>query len=236
THGKKEAAEKVIEELTTVKVDLSEAASKVEPRIKTIEVLAGILSPKYIKRTLIILLFVILTVPAGFVITNWTPTLLAQRGLSVNDALTASSLLMFGVPAGCYLSSLIADKGGRKIPMAVMAVSVAVLSLIFGNIQGFIPIVIVGFLMIAVNMAMNFITFSYIAENYPTKMRNTSTGIHNASGRLATSVLQLYVPVVFAHYKFTGVYSMVAILVCLPIAFLLLWGLKTGGKSLEEIS
>lgn len=234
--GKKNEAEKVIEELAHVKVDLSEVSSKVEPKIKTMEVLIGILSPKYIKRTLIILLFVILTVPAGFVITNWTPTLLNQRGLSVNDALTASSLLMFGVPAGCYLSSLIADKGGRKIPMAAMAVSVAVLAVIFGKLQGFIPIVLCGFLMIAANMALNFITFSYIAENYPTKMRNTSTGVHNAAGRLATSVLQLYVPVVFAQYQFTGVYNMVAILVCLPIAALLLWGLKTGGKSLEEIS
>ncbi|MDQ7094576.1 MFS transporter [Desulfosporosinus sp. PR] len=236
TKGKKESAEKVIEQLTNVKVDLTEAASIVEPRVKTVDVLAGILSPKYLKRTLVILFFVLLTVPAGFVITNWTPTLLNQRGLSVNDALTASSLLMFGVPAGCYLSSLIADKGGRKIPMAVMAISVAVLAVIFGQIKGFAPIVICGFLLIAVNMAMNFITFSYIAENYPTKMRNTSTGIHNSAGRLATSVLQLYIPIVFAQYKFTGVYNMVAILVCIPVIVLLLWGLKTGGKSLEEIS
>ncbi|WP_407309518.1 MFS transporter [Desulfosporosinus sp. SB140] len=236
TKGKIESAEEVIEQLTNVKVDLTEAASNVEPRVKTLDVLVGILSAKYLKRTLIILFFVLLTVPAGFVITNWTPTLLNQRGLSVNDALTASSLLMFGVPAGCYLSSLIADKGGRKIPMAMMAISVAILSIIFGQIQGFAPIVICGFLLIAVNMAMNFITFSYIAENYPTKMRNTSTGIHNSAGRLATSVLQLYIPVVFAQYKFTGIYNMVAILVCIPVAVLLLWGLKTGGKSLEEIS
>ncbi|EGW41876.1 MFS transporter [Desulfosporosinus sp. OT] len=234
--GKREAAEEVIEQLTKVKVDLTEVASKVEPRVKTLDVLVGLLSPKYIKRTVVILFFVLLTVPAGFVITNWTPTLLNQRGLSVNDALTASSLLMFGVPAGCYLSSLIADKGGRKIPMAIMALSVAVLAVIFGKISGFVPIVLCGFLLIAVNMAMNFITFSYIAENYPTKMRNTSTGIHNAAGRLATSALQLYIPVVFAQYKFTGVYNMVAILVCIPVAVLLLWGLRTGGKSLEEIS
>lgn len=229
-------AEKVVEELTNVKVDLSEAASHVEAKISALEVLIGMFSQKYIKRTFVILAFVIMTVPAGFVITNWTPTLLSQRGLSVNDTLLASTLLMFGVPAGCYLSSLIADKGGRKIPMAVMAFSVAVISVIFGKIEGFIPIVVFGFIMISCNMAMNFITFSYIAENYPTKMRNTSAGIHNAAGRLATSFLQLMVPVVFAQYKFAGVYNMVAILVCLPIAVLLLWGVRSGGKSLEEIS
>ncbi|MEL1136338.1 MFS transporter [Desulfitobacterium sp. THU1] len=234
--GRIDEAEKVIEEVSHVKVDLSEAAAKVEPKINVLEVIIGLFSKKYILRTFVIFFFVVLTVPAGFVITNWTPTLLSQRGFGVEDALTASTLLMFGVPAGCYFSSLIADKGGRKIPMAAMAISVAILALIFGRLEGMIPIIICGFLLIAANMALNFITFSYIAENYPTKMRNTSTGIHNASGRLATAALQVYVPVVFAQYHFAGVYNMVAILVCIPVAALLLWGMKTGGKSLEDIS
>lgn len=234
--GKVDEAEQVIEELTTIKVDLSEVASKKEPKIKIIEAIVGLFSSRYIKRTCVILLFVILTVPPGFVITNWTTTLLNLRGLSVETALTASTLLMFGVPAGCYFSPLIADKGGRKIPMAAMAVTVAVLSVIFGKIEGFGPIVVIGFLMIGANMALNFITFSYIAENYPTGMRNTSTGIHNAAGRLATSAFQLFVPIIFVQYHFSGVYNMVAIMVCLPIAILLLWGKRTGGKSLEECS
>ena len=234
--GKVDEAEQVIEELTKVKVDLSEAVSKVEPKVKTMEVIVGLFSPKYIQRTFVILLFVILTVPASFVITTWTTTLLSQRGLSVDASLTASTLLMFGVPAGCYFASLIADKGGRKIPMAAMAITVAVLSVIFGKLEGFVPIVVCGFFMIGACMALNFITYSYIAENYPTRMRNTSTGIHNAAGRLATSVLQLYIPFVFTQYQFSGVYNMIAIMVCLPVAVLLLWGMKTGGKSLEEIS
>ena len=104
--GKVDEAEQVIEELTKVKVDLSEAVSKVEPKVKTTEVVVGLFSPKYIQRTFVILLFVILTVPASFVITTWTTTLLSQRGLSVNASLTATTLLMFGVPAGCYFSSL----------------------------------------------------------------------------------------------------------------------------------
>ncbi len=124
--GRVDEAEQVIEELTKVKVDLSEAVSKVEPKIKTKEVIVGLFSREYIKRTIVILLFVIFTVPASFVITNWTTTLFSERGLSVEASLTASTLLMFGVPAGCYFSSLIADKGGRKIPMAAMAIAVAV--------------------------------------------------------------------------------------------------------------
>ncbi|MEG6513999.1 MFS transporter [Desulforamulus ruminis] len=229
-------AEKVVEEITGIKVDLTEAAAKISPRNKVMEVLIGMFSRKYIKRTLVVLSFIALTTPATFVVTVWTPTLLSQRGLSLEDSLMASTILMIGVPVGCFLASLISDKGGRKIPLAILAVLISLCAVIFGQVNGFIPIVCCGFVLIACVMALGFVSFSYIAEQYPTKMRNTATGFHNASGRMATSVIQLAVPVVFAQHSFAGVYNMVALLVLLPVVPLLIWGMRTGGKSLEEIS
>ncbi len=143
---------------------------------------------------------------------------------------------MIGVPVGLFISSLVSDKGGRKIPLAVLYALAAVLAIIFGRVNGFLPIVSVGFLLIACIMAGSFISFSYIAESYPTKMRNTATGTHNALGRFATSGFQLVIPVLFAQYKFAGVYTAVAIMLILPVAVVLIWGMRTGGKSLEEIS
>lgn len=236
SQGRLAEAEKVVEEISGVKVDLNEAAKKVVPREKALDVFVGMFSRKYIKRTLVLFSVVMLTVPASFVVTNWTPTLLNQRGLSVEDSLTASFILMIGVPAGLYFSSLISDKGGRKIPLAVLCVLAGVLSLIFGRVSGFIPVVSVGFVLIACVMAFAFISFSYIAESYPTKMRNTATGIHNATGRLMTALFQPMIPVIFAQYKFVGVYTTVALLLCLPVLVVLIWGMRTGGKSLEEIS
>ena len=84
-------------------------------------------------------------------------------------------------------------------------------------------------------MATAFITYSYIAESYPTKMRNTAVGVHNAVGRTATAVLQALVPMLYLQYKFVGVYNVVVILSWLPIIVLMVWGMSTGGKSLEEI-
>lgn len=236
SQGKVPEAEKVIKDITGVNVDLSEAAKVVVPRDSAMEVIVGMFSRKYIKRTLVLLCFVLLTTPASFAITNWTPTLLNQRGLDVAQCLQASFILMIGVPVGLFLSSAISDKGGRKIPLAIMAASTAVLAFIFGHVNGMVPIVTVGFLMIACAMAMGFISFSYIAESYPTKMRNTTTGIHNALGRFATSGFQLLIPILFAQYKFLGVYSTVAVLLLIPVAAVLIWGIRTGGKSLEEIS
>lgn len=234
--GKTSEAEKAIKEITGVDVDLSEAAAKVAPRQRVLEVLVGMFSLKYLKRTLVLIFFMLLTTPAGFVVTNWTTTLLNQRGLGVAECLQASFVLMIGVPAGLFVSSLVSDKGGRKIPLAILYTLAAVLALFFGRVSGFWPIVAIGFLLIACIMAASFIAFSYIAESYPTKMRNTGTGVHNALGRFSTSGFQLVIPVLFAQYKFVGVYNVVAVMLIIPVIVLLIWGIRTGGKSLEEIS
>lgn len=236
SQGRVGEAEKVIQQITGIDVDLSEAASVVVPRQRVTEVLVGMFSLKYIKRTLVLLTVIVISTPATFVVTNWTTTLLNQRGLGVAECLQASFILMIGVPAGLFISSAVSDKGGRKIPLAVLNTLAAVLAFVFGRVSGFLPIVTVGFLLIACIMAGGFISFSYIAESYPTKMRNTATGTHNALGRFATSGFQLLIPVLFAQYKFVGVYSVVALMLILPVVVLLIWGMRTGGKSLEEIS
>lgn len=229
-------AEKIVEEISGVKVDLSEAANKVQPRENPMETFVGMFSRKYIKRTLVLACLVVTTVPASFVVTVWTPTLLTKRGLSLEDSLMASLILMIGVPFGCFIAGLISDKGGRKIPLSVVTGLIAVFGLIFAQISGFTATALVGFCMIASVMACGFITFSYIAESYPTKMRNTAVGIHNALGRFATSFMQPMVPVIFASSGVVGVYNTVAAMVVLPVIVVMVWGMSTGGKSLEEIS
>jgi putative MFS transporter len=229
-------AEQVVLEITGISVDLSQAAANTQPRESAWETLLGMFSLKYLPRTLVLAFFVILTVPATFVICVWTPTLLNRRGLSVKDSLLASFILMIGVPVGCYIAGLVSDMGGRKIPLAIATTLIAVFSAIFAQVSGFLPIVIVGFLLISSVLASSFICFSYIAESYPTRMRNTAVGIHNATGRFATSFMQLLVPVIFASSGFVGVYRVLAAMVILPVFVVLIWGLRTGGEPLERIA
>ncbi|HWQ62033.1 MAG TPA: MFS transporter [Negativicutes bacterium] len=235
-HKRLPEAERIVETISGVKVDLREAAAKVEQKESILDTLIGMFTAKYIKRTLVLATFVLLTTPPAFVIFAWTPMLLTKRGLSIEDSLMASFILMVGVPVGCYIASLISDKGGRKIPLCIATVLGAGAALVFSQVTGFLPVVIVGFCLVAGVMCLSFISFSYIAESYPTRMRNTAVGIHNASGRFATSFMQLMVPVIFAQAGFVGVYGVVAAMLILPVIVVMLWGMRTGGKALEEIS
>ena len=106
-------------------------------------------SKKYIKRTIVIFLLVVLTNPATFLVTNWTATLLKAHGFSLEDCLMATTLISIGVPVGCFVSGLFSDMGGRKIPIVCMLLFMAVLAPIFGNVSGYWLVVLIGGLLTA---------------------------------------------------------------------------------------
>ena len=93
-------AEEVVEKITGIKVDLSEAAKKVEAQESIWTTLLGMFSIKYIKRTLVLFSFICLTTPASFVVTVWTPMMISKKGFPIEDVLTSSFILMIGVPFG----------------------------------------------------------------------------------------------------------------------------------------
>lgn len=237
SRGRIKEAEDVMLDLTHMNIDLSEAASKGathKPPMR--EVLLGMISQKYIKRTLVILALVLCTNPATFVVTNWTATLLKAHGFTLEECLMATTLISIGVPLGLFASSAFTDMGGRKIPLVIMLVVMAILAPIFGNVSSYWVVVGVGALLTAFVMGLGFTIFSYTAESYPTHLRNTATGFHSSTGRLAVAFSQPLIPVVYAAYSFDGVFYIFSVLCIVPAIILALWGARTGGKSLEDIA
>lgn len=237
SRGRIKEAEAVMLDLTHMNIDLSAAAARVntsKPPIK--EVLLGMISQKYIKRTLVILVIVLCTNPATFVVTNWTATLLKAHGFSLEQCLMATTLISIGVPLGLFASSAFTDLGGRKIPLVIMLVCMAILAPIFGNVSHYWVVVSVGALLTAFVMGLGFTVFSYTAESYPTHLRNTATGFHSSIGRLAVAFSQPLIPVVYAAYSFDGVFYIFSALCVVPAIVLAIWGARTGGKSLEDIA
>ena len=235
THGRIKEAEEVVTYLTGKDIDLTEAAKTVQPKISVMEVLTGMFTRKYIGRTMLLIFLFVTTVPAGFLVANWTPQLLKMLGFSVKETLTAMTIISIGVPLGCFLNSLVADKGGRKMPLAILAVFAAITAFIFGGMKTLAMLTIAGFMVTVFNMALSFLLFSYTAESYPTRMRNTATGFHNGLARLSVSGSQFFIPMIHASYGFAGIFTSVAVLFFLPVIPLLIWGQRTGGRSLEDI-
>ena len=101
--------------------------------------------------------------------------------------------------------------------------------------KSLVLLTLLGFTVTAFVMSMGFTLFSYTAESYPTRMRNTATGFHNGLARLSVSGSQFFIPMIHASYGFAGIFTSVAVLFFLPVIPLLIWGQRTGGRSLEDI-
>lgn len=228
-------AEEVMEFITGRKIDLSEAATKVPPRERISEVLVGMFTRNYIVRTLLLILLFITITPATFTLTTWTTQLLKMKGFTVTDSLTASTIISIGVPTGCFLASFVSDLGGRKIPLLILGFLCTIAAFLFARLDGFSVLIACGFIFNVLIMALSFVLFSYTAESYPTKMRNTATGFHNGLARLSVSAVQPIIPVIHKAAGFAGVFSAVGALFFVPLIPLMLLGMRTGGKSLEDI-
>ena len=235
THGRIQEAEQIVRELTGKDIDLSQAAKTVQPKISVMEVLTGMFTKKYIGRTLLLMALFLCITPAGFLLSTWTTQLMKMLGFTVQETLTAMTIISIGVPFGCFINSLVSDMGGRKTPIIVLLFLAAVFAFVFGNMKSLVMLTIFGFIVTSFNLALNFSLFSYTAESYPTRMRNTATGFHNGLARLSVSASQPLIPMIHQAFGFVGVFTSVAVMFFLPMIPLVVWGKRTGGKSLEEI-
>ncbi len=171
--------------------------------------------------------------PAGFLVANWTPQLLKMLGFSVKETLTAMTIIGIGVPLGCFLNSLVADKGGRKMPLAILFVFAAITAFItsaaYEDPDHVDHCRLYGH---DLQHGGSFLLFSYTAESYPTRMRNTATGFHNGLARLSVSGSQFFIPMIHAPATGSpGIFTLVAFLFFLPVIPLLIWGQRTGGQA-----
>lgn len=236
SRGRQAEAEQIIFEITGKHIDLTAAASNVQEKVPFMEVLSGMFKKPYLHRTMVLLVIVVFSNPATFTLTNWMATLLKAHGFTLEDSIMATTIISLGVPLGLYVSSFFSDMGGRKIPICVTFILLAGLAPILGTASSYTVIVSVALVLTALIMGVGFMVFSYTAESYPTRMRNTATGFHSGMGRLAVAAAQPMIPLVYAAWSFSGVFYIFSFLCIIPAIVIAFFGQRTGGKSLEDIA
>lgn len=234
--GRIKEAEAVFEEITGQKIDLSnQSISKVD-KTSNLQTLKVIFGKGYRKRTILIMILAFGVILSASFVGQFYTTMLTKSGMEMATVLTVVSLAMWGVPIGDFSASLVSDKGGRKIPICIFMILAGIGAII--QASTLTPWVIVaGMLIFRIfgggSMSM---LYTYLAENFPTHIRNNAVGMIFGTGRLLSSITQLSVAGLFATYGWFGINVIDALLLFIPAILILLWGEKTSGKSLEELN
>ena len=78
--------------------------------------------------------------------------------------------------------------------------------------------------------------YAYTAEVFPTAVRTTGAGLASAIGRVGAIVSPILVGYLYPNFGFMGVFGITTIVLLLGAAVVVLMGVPTRGRSLEEIA
>ncbi len=213
---------------------LDRQASSAAPEAKGS--LAEIWQPRYLARTIMLILFNVFQAVGYYGFANWVPTFLMHHGITVTHSLEYTFLIAIAAPFAPLFFFGLADRVERKLLVMISAAAVAVFGLCFGEARS--PAAVVGF-GVLVTMANNVLSFafhSYQAELYPTRIRAVAIGFVYSWSRLSVIFMAFVIAFTLRNFGVSGVFLLIAGSMAVVIAATGLLGPKTGNRSLEEIA
>jgi putative MFS transporter len=235
--GRHQEAEAVLQQFERGAGPLQPITLQAEPVESTQTRKVSLWSPGIRKVTLLSIIISVLTLVTWYTFTAWIPTFFVKQGISQVKTFTFSFVIMLGAIPGNALAAWLSDRVGRKWTLAVISVILAVLGVLYGYSTSPGAIMTLGFLFVAGgNILIAIILASYIPEMFPTSVRMAGSSLANAFGRAGTIVSPYLIAFLFQHGgQYAVFWTSFAMYIVMALAILLL-GLETKKKSLEEIT
>jgi putative MFS transporter len=145
-------------------------------------------------------------------------------------------LIALGPVPGAFFAWPLSDRYGRRWPIVIVGILLALFGLLFGLSFNSVAIAVFGFLVAFFIYTSAALLYVYTPELYPTTIRNRGTGLAYGLGRAANVIGPVIVAFVLLHYGYLAVFVYLAIawlIVCLLVGFL---GVNTSKISLEELN
>ncbi|NIE62703.1 MFS transporter [Burkholderia sp. Ax-1719] len=193
-------------------------------------------SARFRRRTIMLLVFNFFQSIGYYGFASWVPTLLAEKGVTLTHSLWYSFLIAIASPIGPLLSMLIADRVERKWLIVGSAVAMAVLGIVFAQQRAPMLLVAMGLLMTLAGNCMTFSYRTYQAELFPTRMRARAIGLVYSASRISAMLSGFLIGFFLRHLGVGGVFSLIAGSMFVVVLTIGLFGPRSRGLSLEQIS
>ena len=167
---------------------------------------------------------------------TWIPSLLVKLGFNVTQSFDYSLFIYVAQIPGYYTAAFLSEKIDRKRTITAYLIGGAISAFLLANARDGTSITAAG---VCLSFFMNGTyagLYSYTPEVYPTAIRATGMGVASAIGRVGGIAAPLIIGFTFNTIGFGGVFGMTtAVLAAAALAVLIL-GLSTAGKTLEQIA
>lgn len=170
-----------------------------------------------------------------FGLTSWLAIILGQHGFSVVKSVGFITLITLGGIPGFYSAALLLERIGRKPTTALFLVLSATMAYVYGHSNGTTALFISGFVMQFFMFGMWSCLYAYTPELYPTRARSLGAGVASAVGRIGAITGPIVIGYVIGAVGSVGVFTMGAASFALAAIVVLILGLETRNRTLEEI-
>lgn len=197
---------------------------------------AEIWKPPYRTRTVMLIVFNVFQAVGYYGFSNWVPTFLIRRGISVVNSLEYTFLIAIAAPFGPLLAYKLADRFERKWQIVLAALTIAVVGLLFGQMTLAPLLIVLGILLTLANNILSFSFHAYQAELYPTRIRALAVGFVYSWSRFSGVFSAFVIASFLDHFGVPGVFAFIAGCMAMVMLSIGLLGPRTSKLALETIS
>lgn len=194
----------------------------------------------YAKRTIMLWALWFFALLGYYGLTTWLGALLQQAGYEVTKSVTYTVYIsLAGIP-GFIFSAWLLEVWGRKGTCVLMLVGSAIAAYVYGQVATaqapVAQLIGAGLCMQFFMFGMWSVLYAYTPELYPTRSRATGAGFASSVGRFGSLLGPFAVGLILPAAGHTGVFTLGALSFVAAALVVVLMGVETKGKSLEEVS
>jgi putative MFS transporter len=167
---------------------------------------------------------------------TWIPTLLVKQGMTTTRSFQYSILIYLAQIPGYYSAAFASEKLDRKWTIVAYLLLGGAAAHLMSGARSDASITIAGFLLSLFMNGTYAGIYAYTPELYPTAFRTTGMGVASAFGRIGGLSAPIVIGYTFRQIGFGGVFVITTIVLVLGALAVALLGIRTAGKSLEQIT
>lgn len=166
----------------------------------------------------------------------WIPGLLVQNGMSITKSFGYSLAMYCAQVPGYFTAAFFNERIGRQATIAIYMLLGGVSALGLAFAKSDTEIMTAGLLLSFFMNGTYAGVYAYTAEVFPTSIRTTGAGLASAIGRIGAIAAPILVGYLYPNFGFAGVFGVTTSVLLIGALTVVLMGVPTRGRSLEEIA